>query len=54
MFSDSDRESTRPSSGVRGQWVRPGSIGVEPDDVINTSYIHIYIYIYIYLYINKF
>ena len=37
MFLDSDRESTRPNSGVRDQWVRPGSKGGR------TEWHHIYV-----------
>ena len=39
MFSDSNQVSTRSSSGVRGQCIQSGSIGVEPDDVITKKYL---------------
>ena len=40
-YSELDRVSTWSNSGVRGQWIQPDSIGVEPDDVINKNYLKI-------------
>lgn len=39
MFSDSDLVSTRSNLGNKVQYVRPSSIEVESNDVINKNYL---------------